>query len=152
MDLKVMLRSNKGHKYILCITNEGTNYLITIPIYQSRSEEIGKALIENVITKYCVPKIKTVAPYNHRSLQAEHGIKSLSTILIKHLKNLGQIWPKYLPLAIFVYNTFNSPNLANYSPYGSVFCGKPKQLLNLETTPDIKVSGTFKDYYTLLNK
>ena len=25
-------------------------------------------------------KIKTVAPYNHQLLQAEHGIKSLSTI------------------------------------------------------------------------
>ena len=25
-------------------------------------------------------------------------------------------------------------------------------LLNLETMPDIKVSGTFKDYCTLLNK
>ena len=25
-------------------------------------------------------------------------------------------------------------------------------LLNLETTLDIKVSGTFKDYHTLLNK
>ena len=25
--------------------------------------------------------IKTVAPYNHQSLQAEHGIKPLSTIL-----------------------------------------------------------------------
>ena len=25
-------------------------------------------------------------------------------------------------------------------------------LLNLETMPDIKVSGTFKDYHTLLNK
>ena len=29
---------------------------------------------------------------------------------------------------------------------------KPKLLLNLETMPDIKVSGTFKDYYELLNK
>ena len=28
---------------------------------------------------------KTVAPYNHQSLQAEHGIKSLSNILTKHL-------------------------------------------------------------------
>ena len=27
----------------------------------------------------------TVAPYNHQSLQAEHGIKTLSQILIKHL-------------------------------------------------------------------
>ena len=26
-----------------------------IPVYQSKAEEIGEALIEHVITKYCVP-------------------------------------------------------------------------------------------------
>ena len=71
---------------------------------------------------------------------------------MKHLTNLGQMWPTYLPLATFAYNTFNSPNLANYSPYELVFNRKHKLLLNLETTPDIKVSRTFKDYYDLLNK
>ena len=60
-------------------------------------------------------KIKTVSPYNQQSLQAEHGIKSLSTILANHLTNLGQVWPKYLPLATFAYNTFNTLNLANFS-------------------------------------
>ena len=99
-----------------------------VPIYQSKVEEIGEALIEHVVTKYCVPdciimnqdsafmsslmnylfnkfdiKIKMVAPYNHQSLQAEHRIKSLSTILTKHLTNLGQMWPKYLSLATFVH-------------------------------------------------
>ena len=34
-------------------------------------------------------KIKTVTPFNHQSLQAEHGIKSLSHILTEHLTNLG---------------------------------------------------------------
>ena len=29
---------------------------------------------------------------------------------------------------------------------------KPKALLNLDTAPDIKVLGTFKDYHELLNK
>ena len=33
-----------------------------------------------------------------------------------------------------------------------VFGRKPKILLNLETTPHIKVSGSFKEYYELLNK
>ena len=90
-------------------------------MYQAESEEIREALIENMITKYCIPeyiimdqdsafmsslmtyllnkftiKIRAVAPYNHQSLQAEHGIKPLSTILTKHLTNLGQMWPKYL--------------------------------------------------------
>ena len=69
-------------------------------IHQSRLEEIGDALIENVISKYCVLdyiimnqdskfisslvnylfkkldfKIKTDPHYNHQLLQAEHGIK-----------------------------------------------------------------------------
>ena len=36
MDLKVMPRSHKGHKFILCIIDEVTNYLITVPIYQAK--------------------------------------------------------------------------------------------------------------------
>ena len=105
MDLKVIPISNKGHKYILRIIDQVTNYLIMVPIYQSKVEEIGHTLIEYIMTKYCIPdciimdqestfmssltnylfsklgiKIKMVAPYNHQSLQAKHRIKSLSTI------------------------------------------------------------------------
>ena len=89
-----MPRSHKGHKFILCIIDEVTNYLITVLIYQAKSEEIGEVIIENMITKYCIPeyiimdqdsafmsslmtylltkfniKIRTVAPYNHQFLQ-----------------------------------------------------------------------------------
>ena len=92
-----MPRSSKGHKFILCVIYEVMNYLITLPIFQSKAEEMGDTLIEHVVTKYCVPdciimyqdsafmsslmnylynklniKIKTVAPYNNQSLQAEH--------------------------------------------------------------------------------
>ena len=116
MDLKVMPRSHKGHKYILCIIDEVTNFLITVPIFHIKSEEVGEALLEHIITKYCIPeyiimdqdsafmsslmtylfqrldiKIKTIAPFNHQSLQAEYGIKSLTHILIKHLKGLGHM-------------------------------------------------------------
>ena len=177
MDLKVMPRSHKGHKFILCIIDEVTNYLIMVPIFQARSEEIGEALIENIITKYCIPeyiimdqdsafmsslmtylldrfnsKIKTVAPYNHQSLQAEHGIKLLSNILSKHLTNLGQMWPKCLPLATFAYNTFNIPNLGSCRPYKLTFGRKPKVLINLSPTLISKCPEHFREYYELLNK
>ena len=114
MDLKVMSKSQKGHGYILCVIDEVTNFLMMEPIFQARSEEVGEALLEHVITKHCIPdyiimdqdsafmsslmtylfhilniKIKTIAPYNHQSLQAEHGIKSLTCILTKHLTGLG---------------------------------------------------------------
>ena len=84
-----MASSHKGHKFILCIINEVINYLVTVPIFQALSEEIEEALVDNVITKYCIPeyiimdqdstfmsslmtyllnkiniKIRTVAPYN----------------------------------------------------------------------------------------
>ena len=117
------------------IIDEVTTYLIMVPLHQSRSEEIGAAPIEHKIMKYCVPdyvmldqdsafmsslmnylfkkldiKIKTVAPNKHQSLQAEHGIESLPTILTNHLTSLYQMWPKHLPLATFTYNTFNTQN------------------------------------------
>ena len=95
--------------------------------------------------------IKTVAPYNHQSLQAEHGIKSLSNILTKHLTKSGDMWIDYLPFATLVHNTYNSLNLSNYSPYELVFGRKPK-LLDLETDPDIKVSVTYKEYYERLEQ
>ena len=167
MDLKVMPRLQKGHWYILCVIDEMTNYLITAPLYQTRCEEVGEALIENVISKfgtldylmmdqdsafmsslmsYLFKKlginIKTVGPYNHKPLQAEHGLNSLSNILSKCLTGQKQTWHKFLSLAIFAYNIFHMPNLGNYSPYELVFGRRPKILINIETDLDIKVSGT----------
>ena len=84
-----MPKSNRGHKFILCIIDEVTNYLITVPLYQAKMKEVAEVLVEHVITKHCIPnciimdqdsafmsspmnylfskfniKIKTVAPYN----------------------------------------------------------------------------------------
>ena len=41
MDLKVMPRSYRGDRYILCIIDEVMNYIITAPIKQAKSEEAG---------------------------------------------------------------------------------------------------------------
>ena len=98
----------------ICMIDEMTNFLVTAPLYQARLEEVGKSLIENVISKFGMPEymimdqdsafmsslmsylfkklgisIKTVGPYNQKSLQTEHGIKSLSNILSKCLTGQG---------------------------------------------------------------
>ena len=54
--------SYNGHKYILCIIDEVTNYLITVPIHQARSEEVGDALIENVYKKILCCRIYNYGP------------------------------------------------------------------------------------------
>ena len=117
-DLKVMLRSYEGHTFILVVIDEVTNFMVTIPIYWSRLEWISDALRKHVFNKYSIPdcmimyqdsaftsalidclfkklgiKIKTVAPHNHHTIQAEQGIKSLAIILMKHLTASSQYWP-----------------------------------------------------------
>ena len=64
MDLKVMPKSYRGHKFILCVIDEMTNYLITVAIYQARSEEIGDALIDSVISKYGIPEYLIMDQHN----------------------------------------------------------------------------------------
>ena len=56
MDLKVMPKSYRGHRFILRVIVEMTNYLITMPIYQARSEEIGDSLIDNIVSKFGIPE------------------------------------------------------------------------------------------------
>ena len=172
-----MPRSYRGDRYILCIIDEVMNYIIMAPIKQSTSEEVGEALVNSVFSKYCVQgnmimdldsafmsllisylfkrlgiKIKTVVLYNHQSLQAKHGIKSLFNILTKYLTKSREMWTDYLPFTTLAHNTYNSPNLSNYSPYELLFGRKPKLLLDLETNPDINVSAMYKEYYEQLEK
>ena len=50
-----MPRLQKGHTFILCVIDEVTNYLITVPIFQAKSEEVGEALIGHTLMTYCIP-------------------------------------------------------------------------------------------------
>ena len=55
INLKVMTRSKDTDTSYVSLMKV-TNYLVTVPIFQARSEENVEALIENVMTKYCIPK------------------------------------------------------------------------------------------------
>ena len=43
-----MSRLYKGDRFILCVIDEVTNYIITTPVKQAKLEEGGEALINNV--------------------------------------------------------------------------------------------------------
>ena len=87
MDLKVMPRLQKGHQYILCVIDEMTNYLITAPLYQARSEEVGEALIENIISKFGTPDYMMMG-------QDSAFMSSLMSYLFKKLEiNIKTVGP-----------------------------------------------------------
>ena len=96
-------------------------------------------------------KVILVSPTNHKSLQAEHGIKSLSGLLVKHLSEVWS-WPNILPYSMMCYNGYSTPNLNGYSPYELVFGHKMTLSHELEVRVDTVISGTFKEYYEKLKK
>ena len=44
-DIKYMYRASTGHKFILVVTDEVTNYLVTIPLYRGPSHKARETLI-----------------------------------------------------------------------------------------------------------
>ena len=73
---------------------EVTNYIITTPVKQARSEEIGEILINNVFSKYCVPDciimdldsafMSSLMSYLFKKLGIQ--IKTVAHIIINHYK------------------------------------------------------------------
>ena len=96
-------------------------------------------------------KVILVSPTNHKSVQAEHGIKSLSGLLVKHLSTVCS-WHSILPYCMLCYNGYASPNLNGYKPFELVFGHKMTSFPDLEMKVDVVVSGTFKEYYKKLKK
>ena len=167
---------NKGYSHILVLLCEVTNYMVALPLMSTRTPHILDAfqkgymaylgppthiicdqdpaftssLMEAFVTQLNI-KIILVSPTNHQSLQAEHGIKSLSGLLVKHLSIVWS-WHSVLPYSMLCYNGYSSPNLNGYSPYELVFGHKMTLSHELEIKVDTVVSGTFKDYYEKLKK
>ena len=175
MDIKQM-PANKGYSHILVLLCEVTNYMVALHLMSTRTPHILDAfqrgylayfgppthiicdqdpaftssLMEAFVTQLNI-KIVLVSPTNHQSLQAEHGIKSLSGLLVKHLSTVWS-WHSVLPYSMLCYNGYSSPNLNGYSPYELVFGHKMTLSHELEIKVDTVVSGTFKDYYEKLKK
>ena len=175
MDIKQM-PANKGYSHILVLLCEVTNYMVALPLMSTRTPHIldvfqrgylayfgppthiicdqdpafTSSLMEAFVTQLNI-KIVLVSPTNHQSLQAEHGIKSLSGLLVKHLSTVWS-WHSVLPYSMLCYNGYSSPNLNGYSPYELVFGHKMTLSHELEIKVDTVVSGTFKDYYEKLKK
>ena len=151
--------------------------MVTAPMVTATSPEICKAIQDNLICVFGTPvklicdqdpafmshitqqmflsygvKLITVSPSNHKSLLAEHGIKSLSNILMKHLSGMGLDWDIYCKPAMLVYNSYASTNLADFSPFELVFGRKANICPELEIKPQIPIRGTHKQAFELLQK
>ena len=86
--------------------------------------------------------ITTASPTNHQSLMAEHGIKSLANILMKHLTGLGENWPLFCRSAMLAYNSYATPNVDNLSPFEVALGRKPVLAPMFECKPKTPITRT----------
>ena len=167
MDIKHMPPSKSPYKYILVLLCDISNFLVATPMKKATAEEVCSILFDNFMAYYAVPmriicdqdpafmsslcqwffkaygiQLVTVSPTNHKSLQAEHGIKCLSNILMKHLSGLGDDWHLYTRPAMLTYNTYNTSNLDNLNPFELALGRKPILVPKLENAPHIPITGT----------
>ena len=140
MHIKHMPASH-GYSYILVLLCEVSEYMVALPLHSTKTPQILQVFQKEYVAYFGLPthivcaqnaaftsslreafteqlniKMIMVSPTNHKSLLAEHGIKSLSTLLVKHLSEVWS-WPDCLPCAMLCYNSYSIPNLDNMSPY-----------------------------------
>ena len=175
MDMKQMPPCN-GYTHILGLLCEVSHYMVALPLHSTRIQHIlevfqrgflayfgppthiicdqdpafTSSLMEALALKLSI-NIILVSSTNHKSLQAEHGIKSLLGLLVKHLSEQWN-WVSHLNYSTLCYYCYDSPNIDGHSPYLLVFGHKMLISPKLEIQPEVVVSGTFKDYYERLNK
>ena len=173
MDIKYMPKGT--YNFILVMICKVSNYIVATPLKDTTASSVVKAFTSEYLKHFGSPttivcdqdpaftsslfsafaaeygiEMIYVSPTNHKSLKAEHAIKSVSEILIKHLTGLGKNWHEFLSYAILSYNSFDTPNLQNMSPFELVFGHPAKIVPSLEITPANPVTGCFKDLYKKL--
>lgn len=147
-----------------------TKYLVAVPLKNQDTESIAKAFVENIILKFGCPleiltdngsafcsellkklckflqikKIHTTAyhPQSNGSLERSHRV--LKEYLRNYISPNLNDWDKYLPFAVFAYNSTPNSN-TKFSPFELYFGSKPNTPSSMNKNPDVIYN--YDDYY-----
>ena len=181
MDIKHMppapSPSGEPYKFLLVLLCEVSNFVVLAPMKTTTTPEICMAIKHEFIAKYGPPecivcdqdpaftsnlmtyfvqqlgiRLYTVSVHNHKSLLAEHGIKSLSSIIKYLMFQAEGPWINFVDEAMASYNSYASPNLDGLCPYELVYGRKPKIIPNMEIKVSAPAPGTYRTYLRNLQK
>ena len=163
-----------GYHLLLVITCDQTNFTIAVPVRDQTAQMVAEALI-TVIYLFGMPRqiicdeatefssaiiqaifcmlncrLKVISLYNHGSSKCERQIQMISEIIMKHLRDKGQMWPLFATTAAYAMNTFASEALSSLSPYQLVFLRDPPDLTSLSFPKIDTILVKYREYYNLL--
>ena len=159
---------------ILC---KVSNFVVAVPMKTATVPEICNAIMDSFMGYFGTPirivcdkdpafmsyltqwflhtygiNVTTASPTNNQSLMAEHGVKSLASILMKHLTDLDDNGPQYCKPAMLVYNSFATPNLDNLSPFEVAFGRKAVLAPGFEFKPKAPITGNHAEAHAKLQE
>ena len=175
IDIKTVPQAFGGYHLLLVITCDQTNFTIAVPLTDRQTQTIAEAFINRVIYLFSPPRqivcdetaeftsaiiqailtmlncrLKVISPYNHGSSKCERQIKTISSIIVKHLWDKGQMWPLFATTAAYAVNTFASEALSSFSPFQLVFLQDPPDLTSLSFLKIDTIPVNYHEYYNLL--
>ena len=151
------------------------NFTIVVPLRDRQTQMIAEALI-CIVIYLCSPprwivcneaaeftsaiiqaiptmlncRLKVISPYNHGSSKCKRQIKMISDIIVKHLRDKGQMWPLFTTTAAYTMNTFASEALSGFSPFQLVFLQDPPDPTSLSFLKIDTIPVNYQEYYNLL--
>ena len=164
-----LTESNQGNMYILTFQDLLTKFSKAIPLPNQEAATIAEAVVEKIICEYGVPekiltdqgknflsemfknicklfritKIQTTAYHPESNGALERSHKTLVEYLRHYIDNDQSDWDKWLPYAMFTYNT--TPHTATgFTPYELVY-GKAASLPTALKNPP-KQTYNYEDY------
>ena len=160
MDVKTMVPSKLGYKYLLLCTCEFSNWVEGIPIADTQATTIFDALYHRIIFRYgpvqsivmdqasshtsklgeeLMKMLKItpyfVSPHNHGSLKTERYIRTVNDQICKYLIGTGDLWPYFVCMVTFQMNTFVS-TATGVSPYKLLFLQDPPDPVGFDYNPN----------------
>lgn len=179
MDIKVMPESLRHYHYLLVLKCNSSNYVITEPMKDRKSQTVVEAIYQRVITTfgpivkniYCDLDsafksslmqafaqtlgidVKFCSTTSHMSNSAERSIKSISNLLVYYISKYGNKWCLFHSAAAYSLNTFPIYHMDNYTPYQLVFVRETPQVTALSAEAEKvtqPVSYNYKDYMALM--
>ena len=175
MDIKYMIDSTAGYKFILFACCNITRYVVGYPLKKTDAPSVAEVLVKlvlqygpptqiimdkdsafkNSLTKYIYDALKiktlTVSPFHHSSLKVERQIGSVSRLLTTTLSRAGRSWPALLQSAIYSYNTSPLCNFG-FSPHYLVYLREPPSMSDLDFKPITDVTRGLAEYAKVLKE
>ena len=174
VDLCQFHTTPSGYTYALIALCPITRHVTCVALKTKSAPDVATALLEHVIFRgFLIKTLQTdlgrewnnqvmayiakilkiehkfISPQLHQQLRAERAIGTVRKLILSHLTNVGNEWPKFCAAAAFSHNLTCS-TATGYSPYECVFARPPPDFLPV-TLPAVP-QGSFEQYLSRVKR